>query len=238
MILPPPACFITGWTACEHRNALVRLVVITLFHSASSSACGGLRMLMPALLTRMSIPPSSSLTRATIAATAALSVTSATTEMALAPLRSNSTTAAADFASLRPTIAIAAPASANPLAMPSPMPPLPPVITATLPMRSNGSVFMVVVRLAQDVSRALALPDQDQADRAQRRTISRPLDLVDHEARCRPGDDAEALADPEQADRKRNQPEYEKQLAHRLSPVVAVFCVCGKLSQRVPIAVD
>jgi len=39
-------------------------------------------------------------------------------------------------------------ASANPLAMPSPMPPLPPVTIATLPVRSNGPVFMAVVRLA------------------------------------------------------------------------------------------
>src|SRR5260221_5221560 len=31
MTLPPPACFIAGYAACEHRNALVRLVWITLF---------------------------------------------------------------------------------------------------------------------------------------------------------------------------------------------------------------
>ena len=40
---------------------------------------------MPALLTRMSIRPSSRPTRSTMAATAALSVTSATTEIALTP---------------------------------------------------------------------------------------------------------------------------------------------------------
>src|ERR1700730_10149361 len=59
MILPLPAAFMAGSTACEHRNALVRLVLITLSHSSSESACGGLRILMPALLTRMSIRPSS-----------------------------------------------------------------------------------------------------------------------------------------------------------------------------------
>src|SRR6185436_1319929 len=136
-----------GWTAWEHRKALVRLVWITLFHSAMSSACGGLRMLMPALLMRMSIRPSSPTTRLTMAATAALSVTSAATAIALAPLCSSSATAAADLASLRPTTAIAAPACARPRAMPSPMPPLPPVTMATLPVRSKGPVFMVVVRL-------------------------------------------------------------------------------------------
>ena len=65
----------------------MRLVLITLSHSARSSACGGLRILMPALLTRMSIRPSSRTTRSTMAATAALSVTSAATEIALAPPR-------------------------------------------------------------------------------------------------------------------------------------------------------
>jgi len=81
-------------------------------------------MLMPALLTRMSIRPSSFAARATISATADLSVTSATTDIALTPHCLISTTAALDFASLRPTIAISAPASASPRAMPSPMPPL------------------------------------------------------------------------------------------------------------------
>ena len=38
-----------------------------------------------------------------------------------------------------------APASASPRAMPSPMPPLPPVTMATLPLRSKSSVFMVVL---------------------------------------------------------------------------------------------
>src|SRR5437660_2558916 len=47
---------------------------------------------------------------------------------------------------------------------------------------------------------ALALPDQDQAERGQRRTISGPLHLPDHEARLRPVDHPEALTNPEQAD--------------------------------------
>ena len=44
---------------------------------------------------------------------------------------------------------------------------------------------------------ALALPDQDQAQGGERRAISRPLDLLDHEARLRPVDHARALADPQ-----------------------------------------
>src|SRR6266851_9428731 len=64
---------------------------------------------------------------------------------------------------------------------------------------------------------ALALPDQDQPKRSQCRAISGPLDLVDHEARLRPGDRAGALADPEQADGERQKADDQEQLAHRFS---------------------
>src|SRR3954469_12244057 len=85
MILPPPAAFIRGWTAFEHRNALVRLVLMTLSHSSSSRRCGGLRTLIPALLTRISMRPNSRAVRSVIAATAALSVTSVGIEIARTP---------------------------------------------------------------------------------------------------------------------------------------------------------
>src|SRR5438876_4160654 len=134
--------------------------LMTLSHSSRSSACGDLRMLMPALLTRMSIRPNSRLTRSTMAVTAALSATSAATDIALALRCWSSAIAAADFASLRPTIAMPAPASAKPRAMPRPMPPLPPVTMATLPLRSNCDVFIVGPL-------AFALPDQDEAERGQ-----------------------------------------------------------------------
>src|ERR1700686_677776 len=221
MILPPPAAFIARWTACEHRNALVRLVLITLSHSAISSACGGLRILMPALLTRMSIRPRSRTVRSTMAATASLSVTSVATEIALTPRALSSATAAINFVSWPPRTAISAPASASPCAMPRPMPPLPPVTIATLPPRSNEPVFMVVFPLE---SSALALPDQDQPEGGQRRTVAGPLKLSDHEARFRPVDCAGALADPEQADGEREQAKNQKQLAHGISSP-AVFAL-------------
>ena len=72
-----------------------------------------------------------------MAATAALSVTSAVTAIALTPHALSSAAAAVDLASLRPTTAMSAPASASPRAMPRPMPPLPPVTMATLPERSK-----------------------------------------------------------------------------------------------------
>ena len=92
--------------------------------------------------------PSSLATRATMAATAALSVTSATTDIALTPRARKSAAAASDFASLRPTTATSAPASASPRAMPRPMPPLPPVTMATLPARSKSLVAIFDVLVA------------------------------------------------------------------------------------------
>src|SRR6266404_3999586 len=106
------------------------------------------------------------------------------------------------------------PASANPRAMPRPMPPLPPVTIATLPVRSNSAGFNVDV---PDESSALALPDQDQAESGQRRAVSSPLDLVDHEARLRPADRTGALTDPEQPDGKRKKTNDQKQFGHGIS---------------------
>ena len=51
----------------------------------------------------------------------------------------SSSTAAGDFSALRAATTTRAPARASPRAMPSPMPPLPPVTIATLPLRSNTS---------------------------------------------------------------------------------------------------
>jgi hypothetical protein len=50
-----------------------------------------------------------------------------------------------------------------------------------------------------------ALPDQDQAERHRRGAISRPCELVDHEARSGPGDGTGALTDPQQADCEQEQ---------------------------------
>src|SRR5271157_4939058 len=55
MILPPPARFMAGYTALAIRNVLVKFVSRTFVHSSSARSCGGLRMLIPALLNRMSM---------------------------------------------------------------------------------------------------------------------------------------------------------------------------------------
>src|SRR6185312_2578473 len=78
--------------------------------------------------------------------------------------------------------------------------------------------FRFHCRISRDSFSALALPDQDQADRAQHRAISGPLDLIDHEAGLRPSHDAGALADPEQSDRERDEADDEKRATHELPP--------------------
>src|SRR3984893_2832237 len=69
---------------------------------------------------------------------------------------------------------------------------------------------------------ALALPDQDQAERGQRGAVAGPLDLLDHEARWRPVDHTGALADPQQADGQREQAKDKKQSAHGFSSFAIV----------------
>src|ERR1700736_6453112 len=63
---------------------------------------------------------------------------------------------------------------------------------------------------------ALALPDQDQADRAERRAVAGPLDLLDHEARLRQVDYTGALTDPEQPHGEREEANDQKQFTHRI----------------------
>ena len=111
---------------------------MTVRQSSSRYSSGRRRMLVPALFTRMSSPPRRVAVASTMAATAASSVMSATTESAFAaPSAESSSTAAAFFPASRPATITAAPHRARPRASPSPMPPLPPVTSATRPDRSN-----------------------------------------------------------------------------------------------------
>src|SRR5215213_6667787 len=66
---------------------------------------------------------------------------------------------------------------------------------------------------------AVALPDQDQADGAEQRAIAGPLQLIDHEARPRPGNRAGALTDPQQANGKRQKADDRKRSGHGFPPV-------------------
>ena len=94
-------------------------------------------MPIPALFTRMSMPPNSSAVACTALTTLASSATSMSSPTALTPMPLSSSTAALVFSRLRAATDMFAPAPASDLAMPSPMPPLPPVTSAVFPFRSN-----------------------------------------------------------------------------------------------------
>src|SRR6516225_7113092 len=73
-------------------------------------------------------------------------------------------------------------------------------------------------RRGSAVGSALGLPDEYQPEGRHRRTITGPLDLIDHEARLRPFDRSGALTDPEQTHGKRKDPDNEKRCAHGFLP--------------------
>src|SRR5258707_10187291 len=113
------------------------------FHSSSAYSSGCLRMLVPALLIRISSRPNFFTAALISARHDSAAVTSTATASALAPTAASFLTAAALFASSRPATTIAAPASARPCAMPKPIPPLPPVTIATRPPRSKSAISLL-----------------------------------------------------------------------------------------------
>src|SRR5688500_4551450 len=90
---------------------------------------------MAALLTRISIPPSSETTLAAIASTEALSETSASSAMQRPPSEDASCATRSAFSRDWSTAATAAPEAVSLAQMPSARPPPPPVTTATWPSR-------------------------------------------------------------------------------------------------------
>src|SRR5690349_17489963 len=125
-------------------KALVRLLSITVCHSATVYCSGCLRIDMPALLTRMSSRPCAFIVFAIRARHDSSFSTSTGMALALAPAFSICLTASAFLAASRPATTMVAPARAMPSAMPRPMPPLPPVTTATLPVRSKRFIAVPV----------------------------------------------------------------------------------------------
>src|SRR6266851_5010784 len=113
---------------------------MTVFHSSIVYSCGCLRILVPALLTRMSSRPNFFTAEAISARQDSGAVTSTAMAAALAPASVSVFTALALFASSRPATTIVAPAAARPSAMPKPIPPLPPVTMATRPPRSKSAI--------------------------------------------------------------------------------------------------
>ena len=78
MILPPPFLIMAGITALLTINGAFRSTSMTWRKSMADISTMGMRLMMPALFTRMSMTPTSCSIRATTACTASSSVTSHT----------------------------------------------------------------------------------------------------------------------------------------------------------------
>ena len=84
-MMQPPVCFMTFATSLVHLKGPVRLMSIMLSKSSSVMSKMGFAPVTPALLTRMSIFPQRSITRATMARMASPSDTSTPTGRSCAP---------------------------------------------------------------------------------------------------------------------------------------------------------
>src|SRR5690606_22066527 len=111
------------------RKAPLRCTPSTASQSSSDILNSRLSRVIPALLTRMCRPPSSSTTRCTAASTDAASATSQPTPIALVAPRSAAVAAACN--SSRSSTATAAPSCAKRRAVPAPMPRAAPVTITT-----------------------------------------------------------------------------------------------------------
>src|SRR5690348_3858655 len=133
------------WAASfESRNTALSCVSMTLSQSSGFSFnTPPLNDTLPALFTRMLTRPSSLSTFLNAGSSPARCVISTFTASDAPPMAFNSESTRWFFSSFLPNTATEAPASANPSAMPRPIPPFPPVTTATRPARSNkAGVFI------------------------------------------------------------------------------------------------
>ncbi len=123
-MMRPDRCFIIGrTTALEQLKAPLRLMLRIKSQSASLMRIIRLSRVVPALLTRMSTRPNSSMARSIMALALALSATSTLTAMACWPVLAVSSLAVASaFSSCRSATTTLAPCPARASAMARPMP--------------------------------------------------------------------------------------------------------------------
>ena len=145
MILPLFSRIIDRAASLQRRKTELSCVSMTQSQSSGFSfMTPPLNDTFPALFTSMLTLPSSLSTLLTAGSNPARFVISTFKATARTPIAFNSESTRWFFSSLRPHTATAAPASANPSAMPRPIPPLPPVTMATRPVKSNNvEVFIV-----------------------------------------------------------------------------------------------
>ena len=122
MIFPCPFSFIPGITALETMNGAFRSTSMTFLNSSASISSIGFLMMIPALFTRISMIPTSSLILATIAFTCASSVTSHTYPCASIPASLYAASPKSTFSCVISLKQIVAPASAYAEAIPNPIP--------------------------------------------------------------------------------------------------------------------
>ncbi len=137
MIRPQPFAFITGIAAFIPWNTPDRLIAMIWSHRSSGKSSTLAVNWMPALFTRMSTEPRAFTASATIPAICAGLLMSAPLYATLTPCVATISDRSASIcpASPNPFSMISAPAVASARAMPSPIPLVDPVTTATLPFR-------------------------------------------------------------------------------------------------------
>src|SRR4051812_30878493 len=143
---------------------------------------------MPGQFTGMSIRPNCAATAAIILRQSSSLPISTGKNAASDPSFSISAIAFFALASFCAAIAILAPASAKPFAMPSPMPPLPPVTMATLPLRSKTFIQPSLSASLDDVvfaEQARDMLGDRQAGCQSRRLDAEEIDEAGHAMLCR-----------------------------------------------------
>src|SRR3954452_10383965 len=140
-----PASSSSGRKARVRKNGALRFRSSTLSHAEAGNSASGAPHVAPALLTRMCSSSSCSPTSAASARQASSVDRSAWTKRTV-PNAESSARACSPSSGLRALRYTRAPACSSPRAIISPMPRVPPVTTATLPVRSNSSTCRTLAR--------------------------------------------------------------------------------------------
>src|SRR5262245_45664346 len=143
MMRPPPRCFMCGITSRHIRTAPITLRSKSACQASSPTFSNGAAAEVPALLRRMSTPPNCRTVAFTTASQSAGRDTSAARGKSSAPVVLRMSSAARSSTSLRRAHMVTlAPGRAKRSAAARPMPSLPPVTIAILPLSPSSKVSM------------------------------------------------------------------------------------------------
>ena len=144
---PPPRSIMWRVAARKVKKTPSRLIPITRRQVSVGNSWNGAPPPAPAFAKQASTLPKCSTVSAKASSTRDSSETSQRSASTRVPCCSSCEAAAAFFSSLVPQMQMSAPDCARPSAMPRPIPLLPPVMSATFPLRSNGANGMWAVLL-------------------------------------------------------------------------------------------